>query len=169
MQDAVDYLNEKAQAKIQFNDDEKEFLKELYEAFGWVGLAKGMPEAAALADHYVSSGGEPLEMDSEPYKESVVVNDTMDAMKSHIKDLAENNQIDNVYDFEPYSKGSKISDLFLNESLILKLPDGLSEYMDSGLRIAEPFNYHAKWTEVWRWCLEALFIFFIVNSYHCLY
>ncbi|MES9977773.1 MAG: hypothetical protein ABW107_03380 [Candidatus Thiodiazotropha sp. 6PLUC5] len=127
MQDAVDYLNEKAQAKIQFNDDEKEFLKELYEAFGWVGLAKGMPEAAALADHYVSSGG------------------------------------------EPYSKGSKISDLFLNESLILKLPDGLSEYMDSGLRIAEPFNYHAKWTEVWRWCLEALFIFFIVNSYHCLY
>jgi hypothetical protein len=227
IQNTVDHLDKKAHAKEPFTEDEKEFMKELYEAFAWGGIAKGMPEAAALADHYVSGNGEPLEMDPEPYKSSVVVNDTMDAMKSHIRELAENKQsfhslktndanfknsqhlrplmmingsrdkdtegyvrsdgliyaeqnnhrlqkadnrfylqadtiqlsngdfqttwrVDNTYDFEPYSKGDKVTTLPLDKNLKLNLPDGLSEYMDSGLGIAVPFKYHAKWTEVWR-------------------
>ncbi len=28
------------------------------------------------------------------------------------------------------------------------LPDGLSEYMDSGLKIAKPFDHVAKWNEI---------------------
>jgi hypothetical protein len=59
-------------------------------------------------------------------------------------------RVDNIYDFEPYSKSDKVTSLGLNNNMSLKLPDGLSEYMDSGLGVAKPFDYHAEWTEVWR-------------------
>lgn len=59
--------------------------------------------------------------------------------------------VSNVYDFEPYSKGDKYTELWLNEEgLSVRIPDGLSEYMDSGLNIAKVFDYHAQWTVSWR-------------------
>jgi hypothetical protein len=57
--------------------------------------------------------------------------------------------VDNRYDYESFEKSDKYTELPLRENQILKLPDGLSEYMDSGLKIAKPFEYIAKWNEVW--------------------
>ena len=85
IQDAVDYLTCKAKAKLSFTDDEKEFLKELYEAFWWGGQYKGYKEAAALANHYVNGPGNaqasPYIINSEIYRNSPIVIATMQAMK----------------------------------------------------------------------------------------
>lgn len=54
IQSALDYLSCKTKAEESFSNDEKEFLKEVYEAFYWGGRYKGYPEAARLADHYVN-------------------------------------------------------------------------------------------------------------------
>jgi len=56
--------------------------------------------------------------------------------------------VDNDYDFEPFGAPiEKVTEIPLNPPL--KLPDGLSEYMHSGLNIAKPFKYKAQWTEFW--------------------
>lgn len=55
----------------------------------------------------------------------------------------------NRYDFESYEKGTKVTSLFIG-SETLSIPDGLSEYMDSGLGIAKPFDYVAQWAVSWR-------------------
>ena len=225
LQDCINYLTCKAQAKLQFNKDEKEFLIELYKAFSLGGRVKRMPEAAKLARHYVRNTGIAININEKPYTGSVVVKDTMAAIKAYIKDLDANRSpfhiikttdisfrqskafkplmlingsrnketqgyiksngsvhaeqknerlkkadnrfiikamtrktqhgfttvwsVDNRYDFEPFSasRPNKYTDIPLNPPLTL--PDGLSEYMDSGLNIAKPFNYAAKWTEFW--------------------
>ncbi len=226
MQATINYLSCKAQINMPFSQIEKTFLIELYESFWWGGHAKGMPEAARLANHYVNGNGVTVKMDSRPYEKSVVVQDTMKAMKAYIKDLAKRNEyffslktdnpkfrrsqyfkplmlindsrnimtegyvessgrmyteqnnfrlryadnrfyliantsepiknnfhtrwsVKNRYDFEPFSKDNKISKFSLNEGKTLHLPDGLSEYMDSGLGIAKPFIYSATWSEKW--------------------
>ena len=86
MQNAVDYLTCKAQARMPFTEDEKRFLVELFEAFWWGGKAKNMREAAELANHYVHGNGETLAVNPELYKSSVIVRDTMAAMKAVIKE-----------------------------------------------------------------------------------
>ncbi len=92
MQATINYLTCKAQVKMLFSNAEKTFLIELYESFWWGGHAKGMPEAARLANHYVNGKGKIVSMDSILYEKSVVVQDTMQAMKLHIKDLACGNE-----------------------------------------------------------------------------
>ena len=226
MQATIDYLTCKAKAKMPFSKTEKTFLIELYESFWWGGHFKRMHEAAQLANHYIHGKGVAVKMDSKPYENSVVVQDTIEAMKSYIRELANNNEyfftlktidqkfihsyyfkqlmrinssrkittqgyvksngviyaesnnpklkysdhrfvlqantaqftknnfrtswsVKNRYDFEPFSKSNKYSEIPLKESKALILPDGLSEYMHSGLNIATPYNYEAKWTEVW--------------------
>ncbi|BBA37001.1 hypothetical protein sS8_5078 [Methylocaldum marinum] len=84
MQEAIDYLTCKAQAKMEFNADDKEFLKELYEAFWWGGHYSGLKEAAQLANHYVNGNGVPLRINPEVYKTSKIVIATMSAMKLFI-------------------------------------------------------------------------------------
>lgn len=227
MQDTINYLTCKAKATIQFSDTEKTFLIELYETFWWGGRAMGMPEAAKLADHYVNGNGESVNMDSKPYETSVVVQDTIKALKSYILETAGRNEyfftlvsnepkfrrskyfkplmlingsrnrhtqgyvhssgliyaednnerlqkadnrfflnattnnsngngfhtrwsVKNRYDFEPFSESDKFTDLDFGNGKALLLPDGLSEYMDSGLGIAKPFEYSATWLEVWK-------------------
>ncbi len=58
--------------------------------------------------------------------------------------------VSNRYDFEPFSKSDKFTDLPFSHGKTLLLPDGLSEYMDSGLGIAKPFDYSAAWSEQWK-------------------
>ena len=88
LQDAIDYLTCKAKSKLEFNDDEKEYLKEIYEAFWWGGKYKGYSEAAQLANYYVNGAGNgpesPLIIDSEVYQTSKIVIATMDALKKFI-------------------------------------------------------------------------------------
>jgi hypothetical protein len=87
LQDALDYLTCKAKVKMDFTSDEKEFLKEVYEAFYWGGRYKGYKEAAELADHYVNGGGKLLRINPEVYQKSTIVQETMVAMKRYIVEL----------------------------------------------------------------------------------
>ena len=48
---------------------------------------------------------------------------------------------------ESYVVGNKVARIPLGD-VSLELPEGLSEYMDSGLGIAEVFEYSADWTLV---------------------
>ena len=108
MQNAIDYLTCKAEAKMPFTEDEKHFLVELFEAFWWggkgtnifeatgignmiggileIGYIQGMPEAAELANHYVHGNGKTLVINPGIYKSSVIVRDTMAAMKAFIRE-----------------------------------------------------------------------------------
>jgi len=86
LQSALDYLTCKAKAKMSFTNNEKEFLKELYEAFWWGGHYKGYREAAQLANHYVNGEGQTLRIMSKVYEESRIVQATMSAMKKYIKE-----------------------------------------------------------------------------------
>lgn len=88
LQEALNYLTCKARNKLTFEADEKEFLKEVYEAFYWGGRYKGFKEAANLANHYVNGQGRLLTINAEIYSQSKVVQATMKAMKQHIQDLA---------------------------------------------------------------------------------
>ena len=96
LQDAIDYLTCKAKVKMDFTADEKEFLKELYEAFWWGGMYKGYREAAQLANHYVNGEGNgksnPFRIDAEVYKTSKIVIATMAAMKKYISENHKNNK-----------------------------------------------------------------------------
>ena len=96
LQEAVDYLTCKAKAKMDFSDDEKEFLKELYEAFWWGGHYHGFKEAAKLANHYVNGNGNgkanPLTINPEVYKTSKIVIATSKAMKLFIAEQKDQNK-----------------------------------------------------------------------------
>ena len=87
IQEALNYLACKAQAILPFNDDEKEFMVEIYEAFWWGGHYQGLKEAAKLANHYVHGAGKRLNIDPEVYKQAPVVQATAEAMKKYLVDL----------------------------------------------------------------------------------
>lgn len=226
LQNAVDFLTCKAKKKLQFNGSEKEFLKEVFEALWWGGKYKGYPEAAQLANHYVNGKGHRLKIKSEVYESSIIVKDTMVALKTYIAQALadkrsitsiktgdaslkgkpyysaltksrgsrnykkqgyilktgallteQNNQrlknadnrfylqatVNNVtvesanikwsvesdYDFQPFEKADYYTNIPLSAGMILKLPDGLSEYMVH-LGVAAEFTYYAEWSEVLR-------------------
>jgi len=87
LQNTVDYLTCKAKSNRAFTGDEKEFMKELFEALWWGGKISGFSEAAMLADHYVNGGGTMAKVNSQVYTSSVVVSDAMVAMKAYIREL----------------------------------------------------------------------------------
>jgi hypothetical protein len=87
LQNAIDYLTCKAKAKMTFTDEEKDFLKNIFEDLWWGGEIKGYPEAAQLADHYVNGKGAKLEIDSGVYQTSVIVKDTADVIKDYVRHL----------------------------------------------------------------------------------
>lgn len=90
LQNSVDYLTCKAQATMDFTADEKEFMKEIFEALWWGGRYRGYKEAAILANHYVNGEGRPLPINSEVYTTSTIVKDTAAAMKLFIADRYSN-------------------------------------------------------------------------------
>jgi hypothetical protein len=74
-----------------FTDDEKEFMKELFEAFWWGGMYRRYFAAAKLANHYVHGEGATIIIDSSVYRNSAIVKDTMIAMKNFIRDRYQKN------------------------------------------------------------------------------
>jgi len=88
LQNTIDYLTCKGKLGKVFTDNEKEFMKELFEALWWGGQYHSFKEAAILANHYVNGGGEVLNINSKVYTDSVIVSDAMSALKAHIKELS---------------------------------------------------------------------------------
>jgi hypothetical protein len=225
MQKAIDYLTCKAKAKMPFTDDEKSFLKSLFEDLWYGGEYKGYYEAAKLVNHYVNGNGEKIRINATVYQTSIIVKDTSEAIKDYIRQLilqkadfgivrssdlgfrqsqqfkrvskafsgrsvelqghvlpdgnllteqsnkrlknannrfilvAQNSMIeakavstrwrvDDKYEFDSFEQSNYITDLSLSASLVLKLPDGLSQYMVV-LGIAKEFEYWAEWQETW--------------------
>ncbi len=92
LQNTIDYLACKGKLGKKFSDDEKEFMKELFEAMWWGGNYRGYVEAAKLANHYVNGGGKSLRINSNVYKKSIIVSDTMIALKAYIKERSASNK-----------------------------------------------------------------------------
>ncbi|MCF6211631.1 MAG: hypothetical protein L3J88_08575 [Gammaproteobacteria bacterium] len=92
LQSTIDYLTCKGKLNKNFTGNEKEFMKELFEALWWGGKYHGFHEAAKLANHYVNGEGQTLKIDSEIYKSSVIVSDTMLALKRYIRDKSDKNK-----------------------------------------------------------------------------
>jgi hypothetical protein len=85
IQNSIDYLVCKAKIQKSFTNDEKEFMKEFFEALWWGGQFQGFREAARLANHYVNGKGKSLRINEYVYKDSVIVKDTVSALKKYIK------------------------------------------------------------------------------------
>ncbi len=62
LQNTINYLSCKGKLNKSFTDDEKEFMKELFEALWWGGKFKSYDEAARLANHYVNGAVNPLKL-----------------------------------------------------------------------------------------------------------
>jgi len=224
LQNAIDYLACKAKAKMDFTDEEKTFLKDVFTDLSLGGTMKGYPEAAKLISHYVNGKGERFQIDAAVYRNSVIVKDTSEAVKDYVRQLiaqkkyflivnssdrtflmsrqahrvariagrdvqrqgyllddgnllAEqsnarlknaNNRfilvarntlrdsktvstrwsVDDRYKFEPFEKSDFYTNIPFSDSQVLKILDGLSQYMTK-LKIADEFDYWAAWTEAW--------------------
>jgi len=92
LQNTIDYLTCKAKLGKEFTENEKEFMKELFEALWWGGQYHGFKEAARLANHYVNGDGKTLNINSRVYTDSVIVSDAIVAMKLYIKELSSKNK-----------------------------------------------------------------------------
>lgn len=87
LQDTIDYLTCKGKAGLDFTKDEKEFMKELFEAMWWGGKYLGYKEAATLSNHYVNGDGKMIKIPSEVYTSSVIVRDVSEGIKAFIREL----------------------------------------------------------------------------------
>jgi hypothetical protein len=56
--------------------------------------------------------------------------------------------VDDTYTFQPFEKSDFYTNIPLSSTQVLKLPDGLSQYM-TVLGIADEFAYTASWAEMW--------------------
>ena len=145
LQNTIDYLTCKGMAGKPFTDDEKDFMKEIFEALWWGGKYRGFPEAAQLANHYVNGEGKPVKLYPEIYKSSVIVKDVMAAIKNYIRDnFPENNHIlimkssSPKFLFSDYSKGLKQGKRQVNK-------EGYLQY--SGTLLTEQSNSRLKNTD----------------------
>lgn len=80
LQNTIDYLSCKGKLEKQFTANEKECMKELFEALWWGGKYHGFKEAATLANHYVNGEGKTLNINSKLYNDSVIVKDSIIAL-----------------------------------------------------------------------------------------
>ncbi|MCP3931734.1 MAG: hypothetical protein GY705_21875 [Bacteroidetes bacterium] len=138
MQKAIDYLTCKAKNHQPFEDKEKEFLKEIYEAFWWGGKYKGWKEAAQLARHYVHGNGKPLSINPDVYKTSVIVKDTIALMKKYIAGLTKDKK-----HYQHITSGDVgfYSKPFFSNLRLYKRNEDTQGYADnSGLLFAEQGN-----------------------------
>ncbi len=84
LQSSIDWLTCQGKRNKPFDKDSKEFMHDLYEAFATGGQILGQKEAAMLADNYVNGNGKQKNIDANVYWSSVIVKDTMQAMKAFI-------------------------------------------------------------------------------------
>ncbi|MBT0962809.1 hypothetical protein [Denitromonas iodatirespirans] len=144
IQNTVDYLACKGQSGRPFTDDEKEFMTELFEALWWGGTIRGYAEAARLADHYVNGRGQSIKIGSTVYQTSVIVKDTMIALKAYIKE-----QVTKKRSFTPL----KSSDAgFLQTAQARSLQHGRNfqskgRLLPNGCLLAEQSNQRLKNTD----------------------
>lgn len=96
LQNTVNYLTCKGQLGLSFTPDEKEFMKELFEALWWGGNYRGFTEAAKLANHYVNGNGTTLQINPEVYKNSVIVSDVLASLKAYIREQSTKNKPFNI-------------------------------------------------------------------------
>jgi hypothetical protein len=150
LQDAINYLTCRAKHLHPLKDDEKEFLKELYEAMWWGGKIKGYSEAAQLANHYVNGGGQEVRLDSEVYETSLIVTEVTHAM---IKHLQNNNKIKDSNSSSAYVFMSNNAD-FVKNSNVKKLlrgyrssNDGYINPADGYVILTEQKNLRLKYTD----------------------
>ncbi len=56
--------------------------------------------------------------------------------------------VKSIWDYEPYEKANHVTELTVNEEkgYILRIPDGLSEYLTK-VNKAKEFHYTASWKE----------------------
>ncbi|MDR1423056.1 MAG: hypothetical protein LBI92_00355 [Azoarcus sp.] len=146
LDNTVKYLECKARAKMPFEEDEKEFMKELFEASWWGGLYKGYKEAGKLSNHYVNGHGADIQIDADVYKTSVIVKDTMDALKAYIRKLAEGKQS------RSFAHLRSNDTLFLQSEFARKLRSGRNVNMqgsllEDGVLIAEQSNTRLKFAD----------------------
>lgn len=116
IQNTVDYLACKAQIEIPLLDDEKEFMKALFEDMWGGGDYPAYREAAALANHYVNGQGEQLKINDEVCKSAIIVKGVMAALQVWIKALADEKK--------PYTLTGSSDLLFLNSSHARDLMEG---------------------------------------------
>ncbi len=224
LQSSVDWLTCQGKRGKPFDKDSKEFMHDLFEAFATGGNAKGWSEAARLSDHYVNGGGRKIYLHGVLYFSSVIVKDTIAAMKQVIQSkitkttktirlrsfdpdfyrsaaaspllsrsrsqqtqgallpggillteqvnqrlknadnrfalqsetfVSPNGQLStrwfviSTYDFEPLSVGH-VTNIPLGGGRVLKVPDGLSEYLTHpNIAVAAVFDYQSEWIEWW--------------------
>ncbi len=145
LQNTINYLTCKGKQGKPFTDNEKEFMRELYETFWWGGKYHGFNEAAKLANHYVNGNGKTIKVNAEAYKTSVIVRDTMSALKNHIKDLAHKNK--------PITSLKTINHEFLKSVHVKPLKKQVRSvikqgYMfDNGILLVEQSNLRLKKTD----------------------
>jgi hypothetical protein len=84
LQKSIDWLTCQGKRGKPFDDDSKEFMHDLFEAFSSGGNVIGQPEAARLTDHYVNGNGALVMLNPYVYQSSVIVKDVSVAMKSVI-------------------------------------------------------------------------------------
>jgi hypothetical protein len=85
LQRSIDWLSCQGRRAQPFDDDSKEFMNDLFEAFAIGGRLNGWPEAAQLSEHYVNGNGVPVTLIPWAYRSSVIVRDTSTAMKNYLR------------------------------------------------------------------------------------
>ena len=143
LQTAIDHLTAKAKLNGSFTKDEKEFLKEIYEALWWGGTYKGYPEAAALAYHYVRGNGEELKINAEVYATSVIVQAVQTVMKQQIvQDLQKGTDAKALMSNDPrLHKRQDYKALFRNKG---RKADTEGYLVDDGVLLTEQNNKRLK-------------------------
>lgn len=146
LKNTIYYLECKARLNKTFSENEKEFMKELFESMWWGGKLRGYHEAAKLANHYVNGNGTSVRISSEMYKKSVIVSDAMIAMKAYIKERAANNPVISMKSNDPS---------FLKSRYVSTLKKGVRSakrqgYMDpdkGNVLLVEQLNLRLKYAD----------------------
>lgn len=145
LQNTIDYLTCKGKQGKKFSNDEKEFMKELFEAMWWGGKYRGYAEAAKLANHYVNGGGKSLRITPDVYKKSIIVSDTMVALKAYIKERSANNKT--IASIKTNNPDFLQSDYALPLKRGKRSPNRQGYIIHNGVLLAEQFNGRLKNTD----------------------
>jgi len=164
LQNTIDYLTCKGKSNKPFNSDEKEFMKELFDALWWGGKYHGMlgfihskyslplkrgKRSISKQGYLLKDGALLVEQKNQRLKNAdhrfhLNVTSTIADKTTFVSKW----QVNSVYDFEPVEK-KHITEIPLSKNFILKLPDGLSHHLTK-IGVAKDFEYATRWHETWQ-------------------